>query len=267
MKGSLTMKTANHKVKLFFDESGKDNDRPTLMGGLLIPSMIYDTDVFKIYNNKLENKELKIHWSSFKGSNDEKQIITPVINDLMKFKDLIDLSIINYAKPELINKDSFNDMIYNKLPERLFYGLLRNHGFDTKIDAELYMEKATEYKELYSDIKKQMNRHAIYRNQPFKVLDSFDVPKQNQIGVELVDLILGIVRTIIKNNNKSGTSRKRNSLVVESLKIESFYSFLCNMNYFEWTNNSKLIPIHFEKYLKAFLSNQEDWIKFKSESE
>lgn len=253
-------------VKIFFDESGKRDDRPTTMGGLLIPNKIYELDIFKKYNEKLKNNEFKIHWTDFKGKYDHIELIKNLIYDLMKVSSMFDFNVINYVKPIGIDKDKFEEMIYTKLPERIFYGLLRFHGCDSNINAELFIENATEYskRDLSNKIQEQLNIQAIYRGEIFTIKNCEYKTKNTEIGVELTDLILGIIRTIIINSNTSGSKIKKNSLVVELLKIEDFYVFLSNIKYFEWTSNYELKKLNFNQYIKLFLSQQSNWLDYLS---
>ncbi|MBV4416528.1 hypothetical protein [Clostridium tyrobutyricum] len=130
-------------------------------------------------------------------------------------------------------------MIYTKLPERIFYGLLRFHGCSSNISANLFIEDATEYHKvkLSDKIKEQLNIQAMYRSENFSILDCDYKSKNVEIGVGLTDLIL---------------------------EIKDFYTFLSNIKYFEWTGAYDLKEINFSQYIESFLSQQDSWLDYLS---
>lgn len=255
-----------NKVKIFFDESGKQADRPTTMGGLLIPSLVYDNEIIQKINDKLNKKEFHLHWKNYSGHSETKALIKESIDSIMKFSSLISFNIINYKKPIDKNCDQllFEDMIYTKLPERILYGLLRDHGNNAKIDVEIFIERATEYekRKLKEKITQLLNIHAIYRGQNYNIINCYYKEKNEEIGVEITDLLLGIIRSIILNKDDSNKSKRKNELIVELLKNKNFYSFLLNINYFEWSNDNDLKKIDFKHYIQLFLAKQENWIQY-----
>ncbi|MEL7597146.1 MAG: hypothetical protein AAGU01_02975, partial [Clostridiaceae bacterium] len=120
--------------------------------------------------------------------------------------------------------------------------------------------------ELDKKLREQLNIQSIYRGEKYKVNKFYYKNKNEEIGVELTDLLLGIVRTIIFNKNSSRTYKAKNELVVEFLKIEEFFSFLSNIKYFEWKNSHQLKQIDFNKYIKLFLAQQENWLNYLEEN-
>lgn len=253
-------------VNIFFDESGKKEDqKPRLMGGLLIPCNIYETESFKDYNNRLKENEFYLHWKKYSGDNEQKNLIIDMVVSLFKkYSSLFCFNVINYIKPEKVDNQAFEDMVYTKLPERIIYGLLRHYGSDITLNTNIYIEYSTEYEknELSKTIKRQLNIQSIYRGKNFKIISCDYRKKNTEIGVELTDLILGIIRTIIKNCSTSRTERSKNNLVLELLKIKEFYLFMSNIRYFEWNHTYELTMVDFKYYLQMFLSNQEDWIGY-----
>lgn len=253
-------------VKIFFDESGKNNDRPTTMGALLIPSLVYEHEMIKAINDKLKNKEFELHWKDYGGDSEKRSLILDTITAVMKFSSMFSFNIINYKKPNLQEGDKqlFEDMIYTKLPERILYGLLREHGSDISINADIFIEKATEYdkRKLKENISHQLNIQAMYRGENYRIANCNYKEKNEEIGVELVDIILGIIRTIIINKNTSKKYIARNELIVELLKDENFNSFLSNIAYFEWSSDNELKKVDFSHYIQLFLSKQELWINY-----
>lgn len=255
------------KVNLFFDESGKDKDPIKTMGGLLIPDKIYKSTKFLEINNKLKNNEFSLHWTDYNGGNSEKKLYIQIIKLFIKYVDLCQFNVIYYNYPFGINKEKFNNMIYSKLPERVIYGLLRFKGENMNVEADLFIEDANVYKDkikLHDILKTQLNNNAIYRGEKFKVNNFYYKNKNQEIGVELTDLLLGIVRVIIqnKNNCESKRIRNKNLLVLELLKEKEFNNFLKKIKYFEWNNSKELKRINFEDYINNFLANQNEWIEY-----
>lgn len=112
-------------------------------------------------------------------------------------------------------------MVYSKLPERIVYGLLRGYGDRDPVTALVNIECANEYKalKLAKNMKEQLNIHSLYRGESFVVTACKYRRKGEEIGVELTDILLGVVRTILENNDPN-SRRKRNQikLIIRLLK-------------------------------------------------
>jgi len=253
-------------LRIFFDESGKRKDKPNLMGGLSIPESLYASDKFIVWNQKLRDHEVKFHWVGYTGDLKVKENITKLMNMVSKHHKLLKFNIISYdyymltdsGRPESV----VSQIVYSKFPEHLIYGLLRRYGRDIHIDARVCIEHSTEYKDigLNETIKEQLNVQSIYRGEQFNVSSSSLIPKGQEIGIELTDLLLGFVRTIILNepDSKSKAVSAKNSLIVELLKNREFYSFLESFRLFEWSRSRELHESSFGDYIQVFLSNHHD---------
>ncbi|ABO49385.1 hypothetical protein Dred_0847 [Desulforamulus reducens MI-1] len=253
-------------IRLFFDESGKNSDKPTLMGGLLIPDTVYRLKEFENLSALLKSAQLKLHWNEYSGGDNDRKNISNVIYSLMQYATMFKFNVIMYHKPngQDYNSGLFKKMVYNKLPERILYGLLR-HGVAVKTEVEIMIEKSTEYEntQLNKKIVDQLNIHSMYRGEPFHIRNCCLIPKGKEIGLELTDLILGIIRTIIKNKtNDSKGNTARNILITELLKNKNFYNFLINIKFFEWTAEKVLRDVDFNDYLQLFLSKQVSWLSY-----
>ncbi|WP_353928513.1 DUF3800 domain-containing protein [Desulfofundulus kuznetsovii] len=250
---------------IFFDESGKNNDSPLLMGALMIPQNVYQKDEFQLFNKLLCDRKIRLHWSNYSGDHNDRLTICLTITTLMKYSQTFRFNVINYIRPKngLVDKKTFDKMIYSKLPERIIYGLLRHGGSNMKITATIFIEDATEYKDLQKYIVEQLNLQAIYRGEQFEVTDCSRKRKNTEIGLDLTDMILGFIRNIVSYSKSSTSKRKeaQNKLIVELLKCDSFYTFLSNIRFFEWNFTRELIQINFEHYLQVFLSHRDDWLK------
>ncbi|KGA98983.1 hypothetical protein AJ85_19010 [Alkalihalobacillus alcalophilus ATCC 27647 = CGMCC 1.3604] len=253
-------------LNIFFDESGKNSsDRPHLMGALAIPEEIYLRSEIEDLNQIIRNK--KLHWVDYKGDSRERNTIWKIIKQMMNYQELIKMNVFNYDQTIIkMNARDFTDVdpslffssIYMKLPERIVYGLLRKFGTHLQVNTHIFIEDAEEYRkkevQLAETLPKQLNVQAIYRGENYKIKSSKYVPKQQQVGLETIDLLLGMIRTIIKNsgfNNSEGSRKNREqvSLVIKLLKDSNFHSFLKNIKYYEWSNTYELNELDFNNYL------------------
>lgn len=258
------------ELKVFFDESGKRKDKPNLMGGMVIPAKIYSNPKFELYSQKLRDKTLKLHFNAYTGHGPLREDMLEVLTFLSEYAQMIKFNVINYDYTTLIQRDEFSDemiqkMIYTKFPERIIYGLLRGYGRNVYIETDIYIEDASEYTkfQLQDLVKEQLNTQSLYRSEQYIVTGSQLVPKGEEIGVELTDLLLGVIRNIILNtpDEKSKGIKAKNVLVIELLKKEKFLSLLSNIKYYEWTNNKQLTEVSFNDYIQLFLaSHHEKWI-------
>jgi hypothetical protein len=257
-------------LKVFFDESGKRSNKPNLMGGLAIPSKIYYSPNFEIYSQKLKDHEIALHWNQCTGDSKIRTTIIDVISLLAKYHRTIKFNVINYdystlASRKAFEKDLIEKMIYTKFPERIIYGLLRGYGRNVYMETDIYIEDSTEYRafKLNEVIKDQLNIQALYRGEQYVVENSSLVPKNVEIGVELTDLLLGIIRTVIENksDDHSKAVKIKNGVIIELIKNDQFYAFLERIRYFEWTNAKELTEIGFNDYLQLFLASHHDkWV-------
>ena len=137
-------------------------------------------------------------------------------------------NIIAYSKDEYIsghtayNKTTIKNMEYAKIPERVIYGSIRNIS-------------------KYKPTKVKLNVQSLYRNDNFVIERAGLYPKGKEIGIEITDMILGIISVIIRNayavdsngeilsNNLLGKKRfiYKNRLIIESI-LENTYYFEMN---------------------------------------
>lgn len=244
-------------LKIFFDESGKNMNPPMIMGAISIPEKVYFLDNIQEINKDLQDKKRKYHFTDYCGDYGMKNRIIALFKAIAPYLHTCRANTLQY------NKDSqqvqlFNDMIYSKFPERVFYGLLRCKGQLMNINADIFMEDATEYKDFPKRFKSQLNSQSLYRGEGFKINNCSQVPKHSEIGVELIDIILGIMRvilefdTITKKTTKS--SLKKVELVNELLTIPEVYKFFESIKYFEWNSTQSLKEINFKNYLDAYIT-------------
>lgn len=163
---SLSPPLKTELMNIFFDESGQDSDKPSTMGGLLIPSSVYKTAEMMELNRRLESRELKLHWTEYTGHSGLKDNIIEAIIIFSKIARFTRMNVINYNRSTLdwrykLSGDPASGklekrerqrqlnyatlMVYTKIPERIFYGLLRNFGKDVYIKTDIYIEKEGKY--------------------------------------------------------------------------------------------------------------------------
>lgn len=269
------LKLSSEKIMVFFDESGKRKNKPNLMGGLSVPYNIYCLPDFQLLSRELEDGKMTLHFKDYYGDSIDEQSFLRVGEIIAKYGNLLRMIVINYDYSILANRNEFGkdlveDMIYTKFPERILYGLLRGYGKNTYIDAEILIEQATEYEslQLYEMlrhkevtlnldklVKDQLNIQSLYRGEHYVISDCRLVSKGVDIGVEMTDMLLGIVRTILEN--KESTTIKttaKNRLVMDLLNNTQFYNFINSARYFEWSSSKELTEIELVGYIQLFIA-------------
>lgn len=252
------------ETKIFFDESGKSNDYPILMGALRLPSQIYDSAEFTNLKN------VRTHWTEFK----QRSVMRNLINLIAKFSEWTDLNVINYDENTIKNKitskfrsdptkvkNISKKAIYAKFPERIFYGLLRNNPQHIHLKAKITMESATVYAPFLSQICDDLNVQAIYRGENFTVTDLNMVGKGTEVGLEITDLLLGIMRCIIRNEDRTKSKRleRKTKFIAEILHNDLVRHLLTEKNHFyEWHDSKALQEVDFKKYLHSFTAKNYD---------
>ncbi|QCJ45524.1 DUF3800 domain-containing protein (plasmid) [Bacillus sp. S3] len=288
---SLSPPLKTELMNIFFDESGQDSDRPSTMGGLLIPKSVYITTKMQELNKKLESGKIKLHWTEYSGHSELRENIKEAIYVFSEIARFTRMNVINYNRSTLdwrykLSGDPASGkldkrekqkhlnfatlMVYTKIPERIFYGLLRHFGKDIYIKTEIFIEKEGKYEkyDLEKRLQENLNTQSLYRSEQFWVTSCEMVTKGNMIGVELVDLLLGIIRLIINNKplppgltmeeyaeQKIKGLYMKTQLVIELLKLPSFYAFISNIKYYEWDSHKELSEVSFKDYLDLFMAN------------
>ena len=242
-------------LKIFFDESGKKSNPPMTMGAVSIPECIYQLDPIQLLNQNLKDKLVKFHFTKYNGNEHERTNIMTLLNIFKPYMKMCRGNVIYYIKPEKLNIRDFDKMVYSKFPERVFYGLLRGKGKLMNINAEIFMENATQYTNFPQQFKEQLNIQATYRCENFKIINCLMVAKNTEIGVEFTDLLLGIIRIIIsKPSPNSNTYLAKADLVNNILAIPEYYTFFTTIKYYEWDYTQSLKEIKFKDYVDAYIA-------------
>ena len=96
-----------------------------------------------------------------------------------------------------------------------------------------------------------------YDKELYYRIDELSRMIENKTYKELTDLILGIIRTILKNDFSITTkgARAKNELILELLENDQFLAFLKSIHIFEWTSRRNLEELNFADHLRLFISN------------
>ncbi len=244
------------ELKIFFDESGKNQNPPMLMGAIAVPEKVYFLPEIQEINKDLQKNKRKYHFTDYGGDRAMKKRIITLFTTMAPYLNVCSCNVLQYKKGDG-NIQQFNEMVYSKFPERVFYGVLRNKGQLMDITADIFMEDATEYSDFPKRFKSQLNSQALYRGESFKIKNCSQVPKYSEIGVELIDIILGIMRVILEykkvGTQQSNTNKAKIELTTEILNIPDVHKFFESIKYFEWNSTQSLKEINFKNYLDAYI--------------
>ena len=201
------------KYNIFFDESEVKSLRIkmdiSLMGCLRMPESLYKTPAIQALTDQLRDRSIKLHFTDY--NNRLFKMYSKVLKEFFgengENVKYLKFNLISYSKDEYINghtafdKVSMKDMEYAKIPERVIYGSIRNISKYKPTEARLFIENSTEYTRigLHNILKKQLNVQSLYRNDNFVIKTSLLYPKGKEIGIEITDMILGIISIVIRN--------------------------------------------------------------------
>lgn len=136
-----------NQLNIYMDESGKEKNNVSLMGGISIPKDYYKEEGIQKLNEKLKSNAIKLHFTDYKPHSLE--LYVEVFDAFFKIKDAMNINIMAYKRSNFKNHpllaSKINDMIYEKVPQRVIYGLLRKQSDLTPVIANVYVESSTEY--------------------------------------------------------------------------------------------------------------------------
>lgn len=251
-----------------FDESGKQSRDPIqLMGAISIPENIYRhskfTDLHKL------NEVYNLHWKEYGGDGKNRNGIEKLFQYALPLAEYMQLNFIRYSRSLLAEranifldlggpkKEIVDDTIYAKLPERICYGLLRGYGEHNYIQATILIEDASEYRsrKLEQIIKNSLNSHSLYRGEDFIIRECGYRSKGQEVGIELTDILLGIVGVILDNPTVESRKKKEKvDLILKLLKEHKLQPFLENLRLFELQQSDQLKEANIEASVKLFIS-------------
>lgn len=249
------------KLNIFLDETGKDKNDLSLIGAVSIPSDFYQSKKVQKLNRELQKDVFKLHFTQYDKSDYDTYI--RVIKDILSCNGIIRINGIIFKKSQFrihpLLASKVDDMIYGKIPERVIYGLLRNYSNLEPVNANIFIESSEEYKarNLNKVVKDQINTHALYRFDNFKIKRSNLVAKNQQIGVEVTDIFIGILRLIINCDALIGDCNKvSNTLLSKILLINDLLPTLENLftrtSIYELSYQDHLTKIPLNSYLGLF---------------
>ena len=273
------------KYNIFFDESEVKSLRIkmdiSLMGCLRMPESLYKTPAIQALTDQLRDRSIKLHFTDY--NNRLFKMYSKVLKEFFgengENVKYLKFNLISYSKDEYINghtafdKVSMKDMEYAKIPERVIYGSIRNISKYKPTEARLFIENSTEYTRigLHNILKKQLNVQSLYRNDNFVIKTSLLYPKGKEIGIEITDMILGIISIVIRNAvTVDSTGRvisknlfsKKDFIYKHRVLIESI---LKNVYYFEMNGLDRLTKRDLIPFWHEFIIRFEQELVLKRE--
>ena len=211
----------------------------------------------------MRNRDFKMHFTQYDRSHYD--IYLKVIKTLLPFNGIIRMNGIIFKKSQfkkhILLAAKVDDMVYGKIPERVIYGLLRNYSNLEPVIANIFIENSDEYKARRLDkiVKDQINTHALYRFDNFKIQRSTLVTKNEQIGVEITDILIGMLRliinyeSVISNTNKISKTALAKVLLINDL-LPILKRLFSETSIYELSYQDHLTKIPLNSYLGLFQS-------------
>lgn len=254
------MKT--ERLNIFLDESGKNSNNVSLIGAISIPTDYYNGTEIQVLNQQLQHKDINMHFTSYNKR--DYRLYERIFETIMKIPDQVQLNLFlyqasMYSKHPLLGGRT-NDMLYQKLPERAIYGLFRANSNLELIRAKVFLENSSDYtkRNLAVALKNQLNLHFLYRNDNYKIDTADLVAKNQQIGVEFTDCLLGICSLIIQNKSliDADGALISNTLLAKTLLVDDFLPQFQQMfqqaHIYELCGKEHLVERSFNTYLRPF---------------
>ena len=264
-KKTRRLTKVKEQVTVFLDESGKDKNKISLIGSVLIPNSIYHSKQIRELNTRLRNNEVHYHLTEYRNS--EIDSYKELFQIMLKNVSTLKFNAVAFKRGRFSShtlSGRIDDMVYSKIPERTLYGSLRGYNSFTNIEADIFIEYALEYEARQLDklIKKQLNTHSLYRFDNFKVNNVKLKGKNNEIGIEFTDVCLGILRQILENNDLKNPSNQTGNISKNLaykkrliyMLLSEFSDFFRNIDLFELDDKGMLERVDIDKYIKLFIA-------------
>lgn len=250
-------------VSVFMDESGKNKNEISLIGSVVVPNNFYCSKSVMELNDKLKREEISFHLTDYKKS--QLKDYLNLFDLFVSNENLLRFNVVAFKRGRFSNhmlKGKIDDMVYSKIPERSIYRSLRGYSSFTEVEANIYIEYATDYEKRGLDklIKNQLNIHSLYRYDHFKVVKAKLIYKNTEIGLEFTDACLGVLRNIIENRDVKTTSSSKVSRTLIYKKqlvyelINRHRNFFEHIDLFELDDKGLLERIDMRKYINLFQS-------------
>lgn len=237
------------EYNIYFDESNKldsPNKTYSYYGAFGIEEKVVNTiekDIKEILDTLHSSNEL--HFNNYQSNKIRKYF--QVLDYFLQHKVDINLYIVNNQRfIETGNRLSLSikelrKYFYVKIPERLFYGIVR-HISEIEL-LSIYMDDNTEYETLnvYNQVKDQMNAHSLYRNKGYIVKEVKGLFSEDSVMVQIIDSFMGIIVFILEKDYLEYSVAKR-------AKADLIYRLL--------TENNNVVK--FQNMIHLFLWNGEN---------
>lgn len=124
--------------------------------------------------------------------------------------------------------EQLRELFYVKIPERLFYGMTRNLSQGDLV--KIVIDENSEYDKigLESKIIEQMNAHSAYRKKAYKVVETRQESSENDLLLQMIDVLMGIVVFILEKQHKAFESQRTN--ITLDVKCDLIYRVLIEEN-------------------------------------
>lgn len=251
----------SNSLYVFFDESQLRNNKLWIMGAVSVESLFYESGEVTELTHALRKGDMKLHFTDYRESSYDNY--SKALKIFLSKMYYVNFNVITfdkkfYAHHPLISS-SYNNLINEKIPERVIYGSIRDRSKLYKENIKIFIEESSEYKQLELDkkLKRQLNAQSLYRNDNFKVHKAGLYPKGKEIGIEMCDMLIGILGIIINNAtmfkedgsiNKTLLSKKK--FIYEHLEI--LKPFFLEMKYFELVGQNQITKRVFASYINKF---------------
>lgn len=252
---------------IYFDESNK-LDQPDgeysyygALGAILLNMEKIIQEVKDIKQNLNTKKEM--HFVEYRSDKDFEMYFR-VLNIILEQDIKINLMIVNKEDAKRIaNKMSISllelrELFYVKIPERLFYGMTRRLEGGKSI--QVVIDENSEYEKINLETKliEQMNAHSAYRNKGYKVSKVTQSPSEDNIPLQLIDVLMGMVVFLLDRHYESDKS------ITTLIKEDLIYRILIHndnigklhhkITLFKWDGESDEIDtVTLSKYTSEFL--------------
>ncbi|WP_409303891.1 hypothetical protein [Peribacillus sp. SCS-155] len=192
-------------------------------------------------------------------------VINTVLNSGITFNLFIvnNDSALQLANHYGITDTELRNMLYIKIPERLFYGITRYNTDITKVN--ITVDRDDNYKKirLYSKIKEQMNAHSAYRNLRYQINKVKSVNSAKNKYVQIIDVIMGMTVFIMeKSYNADSVGAKVKSDLIYRLLLEgdNVNLFRSKVRIFKWDGDGEnIIEVNIGDYIPEFLLQKQSF--------
>lgn len=262
------------EYEIYFDESNK-LDQPT---GSYSYYGAFGADSKTIYEMKMYinglfeelNTKSELHFVDY-TSDEHFEKYFKTINYIISQNIKINLMLVDkmdaasIADQMGINLSELRELFYVKIPERLFYGMTRTLTKGNSV--QIVIDKNSEYEklELEKKLKEQMNAHSAYRNKGYRVEKVMQADSKDNIPVQIIDVLMGIIVLLIESKNIS--QKEFANSISFMVKSDLIYRLLIHENnlhklqqavkLFQWDGEQeKITEINISDYTGNFIMHK-----------